>query len=144
MTIHDTASNNLGIPQEKSIHLSLPDLLPENHTLVVNMEERIVILLYDEPGGEASSIKEHQFPPSGMHILMSLLQAYPDQCLYEDLLTQLYPIPVESARKQLQEAREPTMRPLRRAISTINADLRPFGLQVTSVRNTAYTLKRFV
>ena len=112
--------------------------------LVVNLEERIVILLYDEPDGEASSIKEHQFPPSGMHILISLLQAHPNHCLYEDLLTQLYPISVEAALKQLQEAREPTMRPLRRAISTINADLRPFGLQVTSVRNTAYTLKRFV
>ena len=94
MTIHDTASNNLGIPQEKSIHLSLPDLLPENHTLVVNMEDESLFYSMDEPGGEASSIRRApNSPPSGMHILMSLLQAYPDQCLYEDLLTQLYPIP---------------------------------------------------
>jgi hypothetical protein len=101
-----------------------------------------VILLYDEPGGEARSFKEHQFPLSGRRILIPLLQAYPKHCPYEILLTHHYPMPVEAVRRQLQEARETTMRPLRRAMSTINADLRPFGLKVTSLRNTAYTLER--
>jgi hypothetical protein len=72
----------------------------------------------------------------------TLLQAYPKYCSYEILLTHLYPMPVEAVQKQLQEVREMTMRPLRRAISTINADLHLFGLQVTSVRNKAYTLER--
>ena len=98
---------------------------------------------YDEPGIEARRVTIENISPSGIRVLIPLLQAYPKDCPYDILLTHLYPMPVEAVRSQLQEARETTMRPLRRAMSTINADLRPFGLQVTSVRNTAYTLKRF-
>ena len=142
MTPHDAASTNMGLPEEEAIHLALPGLLPANHTLVVNPAKRIVILLYDEPGGEARSVKEQNFSPSGIHVLIPLLQAYPNYCPYEILLTHLYPMPVEEARKQLQEARETTMRPLRRAISTITSDLHPFGLQVCSIRNVGYILQR--
>ncbi len=142
MTPHDAEPADIGISEEKAIHLALPELLPANHTLVVNPVKRIVILLYDEPDGEASSVKEQNISPSGIRILIPLLQAYPHSCSYEILLTHLYPMPVEAVRKQLQEARETTMRPLRRAISTIRADLHPFGLKVTSLRNSAYTLQR--
>ena len=142
MTHHDTEPADIGIPEEEEIHLALPELLPANHTLVVNPVKRILIMLYDEPGGEAQRVKMQNISPSGIRVLIPLLQAYPKHCPYDILLTHLYPMPVEAVQKQLQEARETTMRPLRRAISTINADLHPFGLQVTSVRNTAYTLKR--
>jgi len=142
MTPHDAEPADIGISEEKAIHLALPELLPANHTLVVNPVKRIVILLYDEPDGKASSVKEQNISPSGIRILIPLLQAYPHSCSYEILLTHLYPMPVEAVRKQLQEARETTMRPLRRAISTIRADLHPFGLKVTSLRNSAYTLQR--
>ncbi len=142
MTHHDTEPADIGKPEEEEIHLALPELLPANHTLVVNPVKRIVVLLYDEPDGGASSVKEQNISPSGIRILIPLLQAYPHSCPYEILLTHLYPMPVEAVRKQLQEARETTMRPLRRAISTIRADLHPFGLKVTSLRNSAYTLQR--
>ncbi len=142
MTPHDAEPTDIGISEEKAIHLALPELLPANHTLVVNPVKRIVVLLYDEPDGGASSVKEQNISPSGIRILIPLLQAYPHSCPYEILLTHLYPMPVEAVRKQLQEARETTMRPLRRAISTIRADLHPFGLKVTSLRNSAYTLQR--
>jgi hypothetical protein len=142
MTHDDAAPADRGRSEEESLHLSPPGLLPENHKLVLNLAERIVVLLYDEPGGTSRSVKEHQFPPSSMRILISLLKAFPDYCPYEVLLAHLYPIPIAEARKQLQAARETTMRPLRRAISTMQADLRPFGLQVTSLRNTAYVLRR--
>ncbi len=142
MTHHDAEPADIEIPEEEAIHLALPELLPANHTLVVNPVKRILILLYDEPGGEARSVEEQNISPSGIRVLIPLLQAYPKYCTYEILLTHLYPMPVEAVRRQLQEARETTMRPLRRAISTINADLRPFGLKVTSVRNRAYTLER--
>jgi len=141
MTPHDAASTNLGMPEEEAIHLALPGLLPANHTLVVNLAKRIVILFYEEPG-EGVRSKEQNISPSGIRILIPLLQAYPYSCPYEILLTHLYPMPVEAVRKQLQEARETTMRPLRRAISTIRADLHPFGLKVTSLRNAAYVLQR--
>ena len=142
MTNRDSESAHIGKPEEEEIHLALPELLPANHTLVVNPVKRILIMLYDEPGGEAQRVKMQNISPSGIRVLIPLLQAYPKHCPYDILLTHLYPMPVEAVQKQLREAREMTMRPLRRAISTINADLHPFGLQVTSVRNTAYTLKR--
>ncbi len=116
MTNHDAAPTDMGMPEEKSIHLSLPGLLPENHMLVLNTAKRIVILLSDEPEGGARSVKEQLFPPSGMRVLLPLLQAYPNYCPYEVLLAHLYPISVEEGRKQLQEAHETTMRPVRRAI----------------------------
>ncbi len=141
MTPHDAEPTDIGISEEKAIHLALPELLPANHTLVVNPVKRIVILFYEEPG-EGVRSREQVFTPSAMRILIPLLQAYPHSCPYEILLTHLYPMPVEEVRKQLQEARETTMRPLRRAISTIRADLHPFGLKVTSLRNSAYTLQR--
>ena len=142
MTHHDAAPADMGMPEEESIHLSLPGLLPENHRLALNPAKRIVILLYDEPGGEARSVREQIFTPSAMRILIPLLQAYPNYCPYEVLLAQLYPISLEEGRKQLQEAREPTMRPLRRAITRIMVGLRPFGLRVTSLRSVGFLLQR--
>jgi hypothetical protein len=142
MTHHDSESAEIGKPEEEEIHLALPELLPDNHTLVINSVKRILVLLYDEPGGEAQRVKMQNISPNGIRILIPLLQTYPKYCTYESLLTHLYPMPVEAVRRQLQEARETTMRPLRRAMSTLNADLRPFGLKVTSVRNTAYVLER--
>jgi hypothetical protein len=142
MTHHDDVSPEMEPSEKEKIHLLLPGLLPENHKLVLNPVKRIVVLLYDEPGGESHSVNEHQFPPSGMRILIPLLLRYPDYCTYEVLLANLYTISVEEARKQLHEARDTTLRPLRRAIVGIAADLRSFGLRVTSVRSTGYILKR--
>ena len=143
MTNHDAAPTDMGMPEEKSIHLSLPGLLPENHMLVLNTAKRIVILLYDEPEGGARSVKEQLFPPSGMRVLIPLLQAYPNYCPYEVLLAHLYPISVEEGRKQLQEAHETTMRPVRRAIGSIMDGLHAFGLRVCSIRSVGYVLQRF-
>ena len=91
---------------------------------------------------EPRSAKIENISPSAIRLLIPLLQAYPNYCPYEVLLAQLYPISVEVVRRQLQEAREPTMRPLRRAISTLNADLHDFGLQMTSIHSRGYVLER--
>jgi hypothetical protein len=144
MSQHDATSTNKGMPEEESIHLALPGLLPENHILVLNPEERIVVLLHNKPDGETRSVREHTFTPSAMRLLITLLHAYPHYCRYEVLLAQLYPISVEEGRIQLQEAREPTMRPLRRAIGSITAALQPFGLRVGSLRSVGFVLQPFV
>ena len=117
------------MPEEESIHLALPGLLPKNHRLVLNPEKRIVILLNDEPDGETRSVTEHTFTPSAMRLLITLLQAYPNYCRYEVLLAQLYPISVEEGRRQLQEARETTMRPLRRALAVSPQLSSPLGCE---------------
>jgi hypothetical protein len=142
MTNHYAAPADMGMPEEEQIHLSLAGLLPEHHTLVLNPAKRIVILLYNKPDGEASIVTEHKFSPSSMRVLIPLLQSYPNYCPYEVLLAHLYPISVEDGRTQLQEAREPTMRPLRRAIGTIMAALHPFRLRVCSIRSVGFVLQR--
>lgn len=141
MTHHDSETADIG-KSEEEIHLALPELLPANHTLVVNPVKRVLVMWYDEPGTEPRRVKIENISPSGIRILIPLLQAYPKYCPYELLLTHLYPIPIEVVRKQLQEARETTMRPLRRAISTLNADLHDFGLQMTSIHSRGYVLER--
>jgi hypothetical protein len=142
MTYHDATPADKGTPEEDAILLALPGLLPKNHTLILNPAIRTVILHNDEPDAVTPVVTEHQFPPNAMRILITLLQAYPKYCRYEVLLAQLYPISVAECRRQLQEARETTMRPLRRAVSSITAGLKPFGLRVTSLRNTAYVIQR--
>ncbi len=87
MTHHDTEPAASGIPKEEEIHLALPELLPANHTLVVNPVKRILIMLYDEPGGEAQRVKMQNISPSGIRVLIPLLQAYPKDCPYDILLT---------------------------------------------------------
>ena len=142
MTPHDSAPADKGMPEEELIHLALPGLLPENHVLVLNPEKRIVVLLHNKPDGETRSVREQTFTPSAMRILITLLQAYPHYCRYEVLLAQLYPISVEEGRRRFQEAREPTMRPLRRAIGSLTAALQPFGLRVCSIRRVGFVLQR--
>ena len=142
MTHHDAAPVGKGMPEEESIPLALPGLLPEHHTLILNPLIRTLILHNDEPDAVTPVVTEHQFPPSAMRILITLLQAYPKHCRYEVLLAQLYPISVSEGRKQPQESRETTMRPLRRAVSSITAGLQPFGLRVCSIHGVGFVIER--
>src|SRR2546429_8098572 len=40
MTNNDAEPADIGIPEDAAIHLALPELLPPNHTLVVNPAKR--------------------------------------------------------------------------------------------------------
>ena len=142
MTNYDAAPSDRGMSEEESIHLALPGLLRENQNLVLNPAIRTALLFYNEPNGEARVVTEHQFSPSGMCVLIPLLQAYPNYCPYEVLLAHLYPISVEAGRTQLQEARETTIRPVRRAIGTIMDGLHQFGLRACSIRSLGDVLQR--
>ena len=70
MTHHDIELAASGIPEEEEIHLALPELLPANHTLVLNPVKRILIMLNDEPGGEAQRVKVQNISPSGIRCLL--------------------------------------------------------------------------
>jgi hypothetical protein len=140
-TRDDTPADK-GTSEDGAILLTLPDLLPHHHTLYLNPSLRTVILHNDAPDAVKPVVMVHQFPPNAMRILITLLQAYPRYCPYEVLLAQLYPISVAEGRRQLQESRETTMRPLRRAMSTIKAGLQPFGLGVRSVHGVGFVIER--
>jgi hypothetical protein len=134
-------------PQGKEEHddgllrFSLPGLLRDNPTLVVNLAMRTATLLSHEAGGEARIVTQYQFSPNGMRILLLLLQAYPDYCSYESLLASLFPLSLEAARQQLQEEWEVSIRPVRAAIASIGIGLPSFGLRVYSLRGLGYILR---
>ena len=136
----DSGSERKGEQDEGLLHFSFPGLLPDDSTLMVNSAKRTVILLYNEARGRARVVTQ-QFSPNGMRILVPLLQAYPDYCPYDVLLSSLFPLSLEEGRKHLQEAWAATIRPVRRAIGSIMAGLAAFGLKVHSIRGLGYILK---
>ena len=136
----DSGSERKGEHDEGLLHFSLPGLLPDDRTLVVNPATRTVILFSNEAGGRARIVTQ-QFSPNGMRVLVPLLQAYPDYCPYDVMLTGLFPLSLEEGRKHLQEAWAATIRPVRRAIGSIMAGLAAFGLKVHSIRGLGYILR---
>ncbi len=140
MNKDEQGSQRKGEHDEGLLHFSLPGLLPDDSTLMVNPAKRTVILLYNEAGGRARVVTQ-QFSPNGMRILVPLLQAYPDYCPYDVLLTSLFPLSLEEGRKHLQEGWAATIRPVRRAIGSVMAGLGVFGLKAYSVRGLGYVLQ---
>ncbi len=124
------------------LHFSSTDLFPPNHTLVINIAMRTGTLFYTEPGeGKPRIIRQQQFSPNGIRVLLPLLQSYPHYCPYNVLLASLFPLSLEASNQQLQEEWEMAIRPVRRAIGSIMASLRLFGLTVHSLRGAGYLLK---
>lgn len=131
-----------GAHVEELMHFSLPGLLPDNHTLIVNSAIRTATLFRNEESGGAHIVTQHLFSRNGMRVLVPLLQVYPDYCPYEILLASLFPISIDQCRTLLQEEWEVAVRPVRRAIGGIMTGLRSFDLQVISLRGMGYLLKR--
>ncbi len=123
------------------LHLPLAGLLPDNQKLVINSSARTVILFAQTSPGEADVVTVQQFSPNGMRVLIPLLQAYPNYCTYETLLAALFSLTLDEARRQLREIREIALRSVRRAIGSLAAGLRAFGLRVRSVRSTGYLVE---
>ncbi len=130
-----------GEQDEPLLHLTLDGLLPDDQTLVLNPETRTATLFLNDESGKARIVTQQQFSPNGMRVLIPLLQAYPYYCPYEVLLASLFPLSLEECRKQLQEAWERSVRPIRRAIGSIMTGLHAFGFTVHSLRGVGYLLK---
>jgi len=122
------------------LYFSLPSLLADRQTLVVNPAMRTAMLFWKDSEGGIHILSQQQFSPNGMRVLVPLLQAYPEYCPYDILLLSLFPLPLEAIHTLLAEDGETTIRPVRRAMSSILAPLRAFGLSVTSVRGAGYLL----
>jgi hypothetical protein len=142
MNKRDAASTGIGATEEEPIHLSLPDLLQENQTLVLNPATRTLSLLYIEADDGARMITEYQFSRNGMNILTLLLQHYPGYCPYEALFASLFSVTARQGRRILEENWEANIRPVRRAIGLISEGLRLFGLKVYAVRGKGYVLRK--
>jgi hypothetical protein len=125
---------------EEGLWFSLPGLLPPDHRLRVNPVLRTVSL-YRNLGDGFKVVLERQFSPNGIRVLLPILSASPHYGSYEEILASLLNLSLEESRKLLQENREVSMRPLRRAIGNIRKRLRQFGLTVHSFRGLGYNLK---
>jgi hypothetical protein len=123
------------------LHLPLAGLLPPAQKLVINPSIRTATLFSYSPEGEAQIVAQQQFSPNGMRVLVPLLQAYPNYCPYEALLTALFSLTLDEARRQLREIRDIALRSVRRAIGSLASGLRAFGLRVRSVRSTGYLVE---
>lgn len=126
------------------LRLPLNGLLPAYHTLIIDPVMRTVSLLSQPPEEEAQILVQRHFSPNGMCVLVPLLQAYPHYCPYDVLLASLYPQSLDEARRQLRENWDLMIRPIRRAIGSIVAGLRAFGLAVRSIRSVGYFLEALV
>ena len=127
---------------EQILHFSLPGLLPEDHTLIVNLSIRTATLVQYETSGRTPNVTQHVFSRNGIRVFVPLLQAYPDYCPYDVLLASLFPISIDQSRTLLQEKWEAAVRPVSRAIGGIVTGLQSFGLEVISLRGLGYLLKR--
>ena len=117
-----------------------PLLLRENTRLVLNSEKGILSLL---AGNDL--VEQQVFSASEMYLVAELFGAYPDYCPYEVLLSALTNDSLEKCHKQVMWGLEEgmidaVMRPVRNLLSRCRMKLQPFGIGITSLYETGYTL----
>jgi len=123
------------------LRLPLQGLLAPNQKLMINPSIRTVTLVSTAPDGETQFIAQQQFSPNGMRVLIPLLEAHPDYCPYEVLLASLCSLPLEEARRQLQEMWDISIRQVRRAINSLRAGLAAFGLGIRTIFSDGYQVE---
>ena len=128
-------------PQEGLRRFPLEGLLPDNQTLVLNLSMRTATLFSASANGEAQVLSQQRFTPSGMLVLLPILEVYPGYCPYDVLVASLHSLSLAQARQMLQDSWEVAMRPVRRAISGIMYGLHALGLSVRSLRKAGYVLE---
>src|SRR5712692_8151402 len=87
---------------------ALPQLLPAGHVLVINtralfFDHYIITQMSDQVYG---LVAQQLFSDQELYALVALLEAYPDYCSYETLLSVLSDKTVEQARQVVHAALE--------------------------------------
>jgi hypothetical protein len=135
---------------EDILHFSLSGFLPSEQTLAVNKTLRTLSHLSSERD-MPYLLHEMQFTVGELVVLMPLLENYPYYTSHEALLanfkygyntTERH---VEKCREALIEATEAgvwdyEMRPVRNVLSRTRIKLRTFGIEISSILQTGYTL----
>jgi hypothetical protein len=142
MTSHDTVmTSSTHSTTEDLLHFALEGLLPPMHTLVVNPATRTAMLFSQSPAQTMRLVAQQLFSPNSVRVLLPLLAAYPHYCPYDTILARLFSISLEDARRLLLDSWEVAIRPIRRAISTLSARLRIFGLCIRNIRGVGYLVE---
>lgn len=121
-------------------HVRLAGLLPQHQILVLNRSMRTVSLLAEGP----TQLLEQRLSADELRLLLPILEAFPQYCPYEVLLSSLFtemltPASIHQSRRYLQEAlargtRQQELRPVRRALTSLRSKLRPFELEISTLR----------
>ena len=132
-----------GDVKTRIFHFLLPGLLPTGRKLALHLETRTLSLLLDGPNGP-ELIAEQLFSVNEIRVLVPMLQAFPNYCPYEVLLSHISSNNVTEAtvarcRQRLYEAQsggtwQQELRPMRRALSSIRSKIHNFDLEVSNVR----------
>jgi hypothetical protein len=135
------------------LHFSLDDLLPEGHTLALNLSLGTLSLIANSRDNSYPYLlAEQQFTTSELCVLVPLLKHYPHYCPYEVLLASFNngntnEATVERSRKRLYEAQlegiwDQEMRPVRNVLSRARLKMRSFNIEISSILETGYVLMR--
>ena len=127
--------------EESLLHFTLDGLLPHGQTLIVNPATRTAFLWSQLPDETTHIVAQQHFSPNAMRALLPLLAAYPHYCAYEAILAQLFVVSVDEARQLLLDTWEIAIRPIRRAIGSLVASLRVFGLRIRNIRGAGYLVE---
>lgn len=138
---------------EDILHFTLNGLLPKGHTLALNTNLGILSQLFCD-NGLSRLLGQQQFTTSEIYVLLPILEAHPYYCAYETLLAsynhgKVTEVNVARYRTLLEEAQEAgvwdqEMRPVRNVLSRARLKLHSFGIDIISLHETGYMLKRMV
>lgn len=123
-------------PDRAARVFALPEILPGGARVVLDVQSHVAFLLNVENTETTSLLHSFQLTPSAARVFLALLQAYPQHCSYQSLLTVLYPFSPEGP----SSAWECHVRPVRRALVALTPALRAFGLEVVALRRHGYLL----
>jgi|SRR5579875_2339209 hypothetical protein len=136
---------------EHILHFSLDGLLPKGHVLALNTTLGTLSQLSCEET-MPRLLEQQQFTTSEIYVLIPVLEAHPYYCGYETLLAsyshgRVTEATVARCRELLQAAQEEgvwdqEMRPVRNVLSRTRLKMHNFGIDITSVHETGYMLKR--
>jgi len=135
------------------LHFSLEDLLPEGHTLALNLPLGTLSLIANSRDNSYPYLlAEQQFTTNELCVLVPLLKYYPNYCPYEVLLASFYngntnETTIERSRNRLHEAQlegvwDQEMRPVRNVLSRARLKMRSFRIEISSILETGYVLMR--
>jgi hypothetical protein len=135
------------------LHFSLDDLLPDGHTLALNLSLGTLSLIANSRDNSYPYLlAEQQFTTSELCVLIPLLKQYPHYCPYEVLLASFNngntnEATIERSRKRLNEAQiegiwDQEMRPVRNVLSRARLKMRAFSIEISSILETGYVLMR--
>jgi hypothetical protein len=148
MRAYDTRFGSNHMATECFRRFTLPQLLPEGHSLIMNSTSyRFGVYVLTELAAEAKSGIAAQEVMSELEMLtiLKLLQYYPDYCPHEILLAAISGKTSDEAHAIVNRAIEmqtmnEALRPLRNILLKCRGILRTFKLDIVNVRQLGYQL----